>query len=301
MDTTKIITKITHYLGPLTPEILAIIVGIISTVIGTLTYDFIKSKKNKIKVKLIKESSDSDVEGFIELYNKLIDDKIRVETTEIISWIDEDRVLRKINSHYYFHYLFVGKLKDKVVSFLKLMYSKNSCFMFIAYLGVDSTVDQARQNAGSLLIGKLTQLTKKELINCKAIICELEAPISGGDEKLNLERKARIRHFKEMAKRHNYKFYEIQFDYLQPQMEIPDNYIFSEEQLILLYAPVNDIQPLSQFISKDKLLDILQFLYLEIYRPTFRHDPIKDYAYQNYLNNLLMLYKVNLPNDIKLK
>jgi len=147
----------------------------------------------------------------------------------------------------------------------------------------------------------LAKLIMAEMKDCKGIVLEVQAPSPKIDFQENSERKARIRLFKETAKRLNYRMYEVGIDYLQPQMEIGSEDEFEEEKMVLLYAPVKDTVPYNKKISKDKVLEILTFIYLQIYRPTFRHEPEKDYEYQVYLNSLLRDYDSNLPKLISLK
>jgi|GEM_PF-2613508 len=281
-------------------ELIALIVGVASTVFGTLIYDYIK-QNTSVRVKVIKKSSDKDIEGFVDLYNKLINEDIRIDPAEIISWIDEDRALRKVKTHNYLHYLLVGKLSGEVVSFLKVMYCTDSKYLFIAYYGIDTENEKARRLAAPAMIKGLSKLIMAEMKDCKGIVLEVQAPSPKIDFQENNERKARIRLFKETAKRLNYRMYEVGIDYLQPQMDINSEDEFEEEKMILLYAPVNDTVPYNKKISKDKVLEILNFIYLQIYRPTFRHDPEKDFAYQVYLNSLLRDYEANLPQSISLK
>lgn len=284
----------------MTTNIIALIVGIASTVIGAFLYDFFRSK-TRVKVKLVKKSNDRDLEEFVDVYNKLIGENIRIDPTEIIRWVDEDRALRKLKTHSYLHYLFLGKLGGNVVSFLKTMYHKDTHYMFIAYYGIDTSVDRARRLAAPAMMESLAKLIKTELKNCKAVICEVEPLDPNQSETENTQRKARIRLFKETARRMNFAMYEIGVDYWQPQMEIPEDGSFSGERSLLLYAPLDDSIRHNKKISKEKMLDILRFIYLQIYRPTFRHDPEKDISYQVYLNTILQYYEENLPTEIPLK
>jgi len=132
-------------------ELIALIVGIASTVVGTLIYDYIK-QKTSVRVKVIKKSSDKNVEGFVDLYNRLINEDIRIDPAEIISWIDEDRALRKVKTHNYLHYLMIGKLSGEVVSFLKVMYCTDSKYLFIAYYGIDTENEKARKLAAPAMM-----------------------------------------------------------------------------------------------------------------------------------------------------
>ena len=284
-----------------TSESLKAGLGIATAVIGALIYDYIKSR-DKVTVKLITKSTDKDVESFVELYNQLFDESVRIDASEIICWIDEDCALRRIPSHTYYHYLLVCKLRGQVVGFIKLMYELKSKYAFIAYYGIDTSTGKARRVAAPALLKSMKQLIDKEMKECKAVLFELQAPDPSLDVKENRERRARIRLFKEEAKRQNFMVYELKFDYFQPLMEVSyeDEDSVSEECLVLMYIPIKDPNPIPKKLSASKVLEILHFIYLQIYRPTFRHDPIQDGIYQTYLNGLLDLYKTELPDTIDL-
>lgn len=274
--------------------------GVVSAVISKLIYDYIKSKR--IRIKQIKSSKDPDLNGFVDLYNTLIDDDIRIDASEIIRWIDEDRALRKMKSHKYYHYLFVGKIDQEVVSFLKVMYCTDSKYLFVAYYGINTTIEQARLFAAPLMMKTLVRLVQTEIKDCKAVLCEVQKPQTQLEQAENDKRKARLRLFKETARILNFRLFEIDFEYLQPRMEIErDQRQQSEESMILLYAPIKDEIPFDRQLPKNKLLEILKFIYLQIYRPTYRHEPEKDFIYQSYLNSLLELYEHLLPDYIPLK
>jgi len=280
--------------------IITIATGVTTAVVSKLIYDYIKSKR--IRIKEIKSSKDPDLNGFLDLYNTLINDEIRIDASEIIRWIDEDQVLRKTKSHKYYHYLFVGKLGKEIVSFIKFMYRTDSKYLFIAYYGVNTNIEQARLFAAPLMMRTLLHLLQKELKDCKAVLCEVQKPQAWLDQAENNKRKARLRLFKETARMLNFRLFEIDFEYLQPEMEIePNQQPSSEESMILLYAPIRDEIPLSRQLPKEKLLEILAFIYLQIYRPTYRNEPEKDLIYQSYLNSLLELYKDVLPDYIPLR
>lgn len=283
-----------------TTEIIAILVGIISTVLGTLIFEWIRSY-TRISVKLIKKSSDKDTESFLELYEKLFDEDQRIDSAEIVTWIDEDRVLRNLETHNYLHYLLVGKIGSNVVCFLKAMYRKDTKYMYIAYYGIDTSIDRSRKLAAPAVMKRLISLINKDLKDCKAVIAEVRAPDTKLDYQENNKRKARVRLFKETAKRFKYPMYEIDIVHFQPKMDISDDDQFSDEKSILLYCPVNDTLPFNKKISKEKMFEILRFLLLQIYRPTYRHDPEKDFKYQRYLYALLKKYNDTLPEYIQLK
>src|SRR5207245_2139169 len=108
------------------------------------------------------------------------------------------------------------------------------------YYGIDKSVERARTVAAPAMMKRLLKLVKKELKHCKAIICEVESANSKLDQRENNARKARLRLFKETAKRFNYQLYELGIDYLQPQMEVTENGTFTEESMLILYLPIND-------------------------------------------------------------
>lgn len=272
------------------------LVALTVAVLALLIYDYIKSR-TVVRVKILTKSTDRDIEAFVELYDKLIDGPYRIEPAEIIAWIDEDRYRRSLKSYSCLHYLLLGKLNGDAVCFLKAMYDRNNKYLFIAYYGIDTTVKQASKLAAPAIIKRFVGLLN-ELNDCQAIIFEAESPHSALEGNENKIRKARLRLFKQTAGRLNVKLFRLDFDYLQPHMEVPRGEPSLEERMLLFYAPIDNL--VTDQLSKEQVLDILRFVYLQIYRPTFRHDPLKDFAYQSYLHSLLRSYETSLPDCIAL-
>lgn len=277
-----------------------IFIGVVSTVLAAWIYDSWKSRRS-VRVRRIKRSSDRDVQGFIDLYEDLIGDALRIESSEIVRWIDEDNALRAVQSNTYHHYLLVGKVGKTPVSFLKAMYCSECRYLFIAYYGVDASDRYARSLAAAAMMEKVVGLVKKEIRECKGVLYEAEAPIQRLKKEEKARRTARIRLFKDTAKRLGYMTFSVGIDYRQPQMVVAPQGKFAEEKMVLLYTPLGtSTAPENKQLNKKAVMDILSFVYLRIYGPTFRHEPEKNLAYQRYLGSLLERYEHDLPNAVPL-
>ncbi|MEX2227562.1 MAG: hypothetical protein WEB52_14055 [Dehalococcoidia bacterium] len=285
--------------SPFTAWGLLVLAGLLGTLLAMLAYDRIRARKS-VRVRRMKKSSDRDVEAMVELYERLFAEECRVDSAEVVSWLDEDRALRKTKTHTCLHFFFVGKVNDKVVCMLKAIYSTEWKFLFIAYYGIDTTENLARRRCAPDMLKALGRLVTKELRGCRAIVFEVQAPDQRLSEKQNAERKARIRLFRETARRLGINIFKVDVDYLQPQMVVAANGKYSEESMALMYAPLNATPIAQGNLSRAAIMEILRFVYLEIYRPIFRHDAAKDFAYQSYLNSLLNLYEADLPDSCAL-
>ena len=276
------------------------VLSIIGALIARVIFERYESHRN-VKVKQITSTNDTDVHGFVGLYSELIDESERIDSAEIVRWIDEERLLRKSGPSSYCHYLLVGKLGGRVVSFLKAMYCSQCTYLYIAYYGIDTTIERARSGAAPAMMNKVLNLIKKEIPNCKGLICEVQAPSTELDEKENTKRRSRVKFFRDMARRLGYNMYQVGIDYLRPQMEVTHDRQFAEVKMMLLYVPIKTSVPPDRQVPKQLVLEMLSFVYLRIYGPTFRHEPEKDLAYRAYLKSLLQLYEGVLPDSIPLR
>lgn len=284
-------------------NLLAII--IISAFIGVLAYIIADKYFNRIYVKLIRRSTDHDVNNFIDLYESRIHENIRISPEEIVVWIEEEKLAHKQkNSEYseYFHYLYVCKIGKKVAGFLKAMYHSKSKMMFIAYFGINKSMQDARRVASLMMLKKLNHLILNKRKDCRAIIFEIEdfQYVGEGVSQEEIEqRKARLRLFKELSRRAGYTTYQVDIDYLQPKMTFDEN--DTEERMLLLYTPIERMESDKPTINKKIVIDILYFIFMQIYLPTFRHDKVKQQKYHSYLSSLLNKYMISLPEEIALK
>ncbi len=277
---------------------LSILLSILGIGGGVSVIQIIKSWRNKkVYVKEITKANDDDLHEFIDLYENIISENTRITAEEIIEWIPKKKLNKKKEVT---HNLFLCKQGNKVIGFLKTMYCNDSNYMFIAYLGIDKEVANARKIASKYMVNKLESSLKKNFSKCQGIFFEVEAPNDKIEVAENQQRKAKIRLFKEAIKKRGHIAYEVDIKYTQP--EIPNNYQSStkDEELILLYVPLKIKYP-QNLISKKHLIESLQFIYFKIYAPTHHKDKEMDELYKNYLASKLEEYKKNLPDKIKLK
>lgn len=283
-----------------------LLVNVLGTVIGTallatVSFLAIRFIRSRPIVKLVRRSNDKDLDSFLDLYETIIDEDTRISSEEIVSWIDEDRVARRKAENKIFHYLWLCKVYGKVIGFAKVIYHSGSRLLFVAYFGIDNENAIGRRTAAKTIIAhlrwKLT--TDRVLRSCQGIVAECEKPDSNMPTDEKRRKKARIRLFFETSKRMSTPMYVVDFDYIQPTMPVGGFDETAEEKLALLYIPVKSRDG-KKTISKNQLLSVVSFVYLNVYGPTYRHDKKKDKQYKRYLMALLGKYESSLPKQIRL-
>lgn len=105
--------------------------------------------RNALVVKEIKKKTDKDIAGFVSLYKKRIKESMRIDSEEILAFINRKN---KTNVD---HHLYVCKHDGKVVGFVKFMISKSRKGMFIAYIAVDHEDQQANKVGVQKLLKKM--------------------------------------------------------------------------------------------------------------------------------------------------
>lgn len=279
---------------------LAVLLNVGGAVVGGLiTYWVYEWYKGRTYVKRISKVDDKDIDGFLDLYDRLFDESVRLSPEEILRWIEQDRLGGRGKSRIRRDYLLVCKIGDKVVGFLKAIYSYRSRYMFVAYYGVDKRSPQARAIASTVLVRALLKLVQRDIKDCQGLVFEVEAPDPSLAKSENARRKARIRLFKEVARRWHYRVYGIGITYLQPEMPTDPGEVAEETRLELLYLPLGQNVRRGS-LTKAQVINILQFIYLEIYSPSFEGDPGRHEQYQLYLRSLLRRYESGLHRRVPL-
>jgi hypothetical protein len=140
----------------------------------------------------------------------------------------------------------------------------------------------------------------KELKNCRGIIYETASPEAVSDAKSKQARKARDRLFKMYVKRLGYIAYDICIDYIAPRLSLEQDDYYEEERLTLSFISLKKTYP-NNIISKDEVIEILHFIYIQLYGDRYKNDKEKNEKYHEYLSFILETYKDILPENIRLK
>jgi hypothetical protein len=217
-----------------------------SGLLGGGTY-LLNRYRNRIKVKLVSKINDPDLDDFIELYEDVLDENIRITPEEIKRFVGKHEP--ECNSTLC-DFLFFCKRDDSLLGFLKTIYCHQTKILFIAYLGIDKTSDIARKHATNSMLSYLAKFIKKKLKDCEVVFFEVEQPKENAKKSKAI---ARLRLFRSAAERLKLFGHQISFNYVQPEMPT-DVGSTSEEKTVLVFIPRNS--PRKTQISKDDLEDV---------------------------------------------
>lgn len=279
---------------------LKVLLTIIGSVIAGLIMNYIRDQwKIRLRIKQIKNPKDKDLFKFYELYESVFREDVRISSEQFANWIEIDKQAN--NPKTVSHYHFVCKRGSSVIGFLKAIYSWEYHLLFIAYYAIDKKDIQARELASATMIKHLEKMLKKKLPNCKGIIFEVEDIDSAKSDEINNERKARIRLFKSAVKSKGHCAYEIDCNYIQPQIKIDDRDNSSDLPLVLMYVSLYKDCSITLKLNKTEVVDIINFIYFNIYLPYFIHCGESPEESERKLLQLLDTYHTNLPIKVNLK
>ena len=244
-----------------------------------------KIRKSYLYVKEIKKPTDPDIEGFKDLYSVRIKDDMRIEAEEILKFIgrrDETDVE---------HHLYICKRKGKVVGFIKFMISNTSKILFIAYIAVDKN-DRVSNSCG--MEKMLKKVAKKQFKKDKVlrIVTEIEQGEKGN---YNTPLSKIIARY---ARAYNHDAFYVDVPYFQPNMPGDDSKATKENCMSLIYVPYYKVE--NKVIPKTELINIIEFIYFEIYSPCCNELKCDCGGYNLYLTNIIDKYKSDFPDYIDL-
>ena len=151
------------------------------------------------------------------------------------------------------------------------------------------------------MIKHLEKTLKKKLPDCKGIVFEVEDVDNTKSDDINNERKARIRLFKSAVKSRGHCAYEIDCNYIQPQIKIDDRDKSSDLPLVLMYISLYKDCSITLKLNKTEVIDIIHFVYFNIYLPYFINCGENSDESENKLLKLLDNYHKKLPIRVNLK
>lgn len=275
--------------------------GVIGSLITAFIINYLIKEKwqNRIRIKQIKKSTDKDLYKFYDLYENVFSEDVRISSEQFAHWIDIDK--KNGGSKPVSHYHFVCKRGSSVIGFLKAIYSWEYHLLFIAYYAIDKKDVQAREIASTTMIKHLEKFLKKKLPTCKGIIFEVETVDSKKTEEVNTERKARIRLFKTAVKSRGHCAYEIDCNYIQPQIKIDELDTSSDLPLVLMYISLYKDCSVNLKLNKTEVIDIIHFIYFNIYLPYFTYSGENFEKQETKLLTLLDKYHKKLPIRVPLK
>jgi hypothetical protein len=283
-------------------------VGTICAILGFLwgVYALVKSRLIKtVQIRRIYNTRDKDFGKFSHLFKQKIRLELRESPEDVGQWLDDFEHDNKYSDPPLREYLLVAKYDQEVVGFLFFEYSFKTQFLYIDFLG-------AKGNEGNTDYSELTpplvkecyKIIKKEMKQCRLILFEVDDekdPNLTEEQRQDAIAKKRLfgsyilnNHFKNLS----LKAFEICIDYYQPPLH-NENRKHIIQNLVIIpldWGPIAE----DKTISKQQLVDIMNFLFFEVYDPLSDDRYLgKDYhlTLTSYFNNIIN----NVPEKIKLK
>ncbi len=243
-----------------------------------------------LRIKAIRKRRDPDLQAFLAIYEKRIDEPFRVANDDIITWVEhpaghstsrEDLTL-------------IAKHDDQPVAILKAIIGRRERLAFVAYLATavpTGSSDVSPSTIGRQGVAELTSWLSRRLRRrgCAAVVFELTSERGA----------AKMRLFREYATLHGFRCCRIEMAYLQPKMGTRKR--GAEKKMTLTYVGLaKSKETLS--CSLDEAVGILNFVYFTVYGETYRvrHNPVESREYNEYLKTLMARQVKQLPGRVSM-
>lgn len=203
-------------------------------------------------------------------------------------------------SDYWRAYLFLARYGKEVVGML-LGYNYDDAqrnFLYIPYLVAWKPPKNQRNpvDISRLLVRALARVQRESEAKERPakFLTEVDDPSESSDPKEQSRRRNRIELFTKIAAFSKIQLRCIDFKFLQPKLEPWSKQ--QEKQLRLLYGA----EHLPSSLSRAELLDIITWLYTQLYAANISDDPAEGQEYERYLRELLDRATEKLPDEARL-
>lgn len=260
-----------------------IITGIVVTVGGGAAWYYIqKALENRISIKRIESSSDDYVAGVVDLYKQHFpDDGTNYSPDEVVEMMDakfeERRIAEAENIN------LAAVLKNEVLGFIFCHFYPESRKAIVSYIAVKGGIAIHRKTSLELIKRLKKILTKNN--QCDSLFFEIQ----GFDTNKGLRRL-----FTDRADSIALKVRKFVFDYQCPKISMAEG---AHEAPFSLFC-VGLREDFPDLISKQKMIEVLEFIYLECYGDLY---PISDelfYKHREHLKEIVDNYEKTLPDLI---
>lgn len=241
--------------------------------------------KRILIIREIKKGTDKDINSFIELYNNRISQSLRIDVEAILRFVGREQKTDVT------HHLLICKHSGKVVGFMKFMVSKPQKCIFIAYIAKDKTDSVANEKAVTKMLLRVMRKYFKHKY-ADRIITEIEQ----GDKGEYNTSLAKI--ISRYAKAFKFTAYFIDVPYIQPKMPGEESFVTSEDLMSLIYVPIKPLD--NNVLSKNSLIQLIEFIYFEIYGPSCNEVMCDCISYNKYLGEIIKTYKSDFDDYINL-
>ena len=267
----------------------------IATAVTTASY-FLYNRYNKRNyIKRIRSKDDPDIEELVEVYEKIIDSNVKIDQQCLILGLE---VFKDYNLR---DYLFVAKSAKKIIGFTDATMDLDRNFLFVSYFGIDKSNKIARENTSIRMASYLLKYITKKHRGINGIFFEVESPLNDISNSVRLS--ARIKTFKNLFKKIDFDAWEIDYDFIQPQISNSDGLILDEQKTRLMYVPF-DKTSITTHIDKAIILKLLETIYFNIYDRVIKYSETDEVFIQNYpvyISGIHKKYIDELAQKIKVK
>ncbi len=245
-----------------------------------------KLKELQIRISRLNINSPKEIQDFIDLYDETFPfDGSNYTSGELLEVLEDIQNSKKhVTAD---NIILVAKYQDKIVGFIACFFYPQKKYGIIGYFGKTKSFNDVGKYCGTKLLKEL----KKILIekhDCELLVFELKI-----DEHI----KGKKSLFKSYTKNLGLVVYELlNFQYFRPKLNLDDT---TEEELELLIIPIKNI--VSTTFSKEKILDILNFIHFYCYGDYYEKDDNLHSAFQRYLQGRVEYYESNLQDEIGVK
>jgi hypothetical protein len=235
--------------------------------------------------------------AIVELYEKRLPEDERYDNAILFdlirSHLSGDFGARR-PAAYWKAFFLIAKSGDKVVGML-LGYNYNdaqSNFLYITYLIAQKP--QPNRDIGRTLIEAFIRLKRdRDDKGPQArFLADVDDPATTTDPKEKRDRQTRIKLFDLISRFAGVQLRCLDLKFIQPKLSRWKH----EKQLLILFGA--EAPP--QLLSKSEALQIITWLYKQLYAANMFVDPADDHEYQRYLDYLLKRATEALPDSVEL-
>lgn len=237
-----------------------------------------------MELKRIQSGNDPDFDEFFRLYERVINKAYQFSAKTIRRWLTQAGPENQ--SLNWEAFLYVLKIETRVAGFIYFEYYRQAGYLFIGWIGMDTSIEEARRNTTGSFLSLFSKLLQTRLQACRSIIIEMEKQNPGMGQFIGY-----------MLGRIGWKAFGICTDYRQPVPTGDDSYI--EENMRLVYIPL-DNDPHDPFLSKNEMVRILHCLYFDIYYDETESDAQIRQSEKAYMRRMFERHIQSLPDQIPL-
>ena len=283
-----------NWLSPL-ESIITIVTGLIA--LGAGIWAGWERWNRRLHVVRLRTAKDRWFEPAMDLYDDpdIFPDWERDDREEIERWLEEARLARDRPTGPH-EYLLAAIHRERVVGFFYGTFYRSISTLFVSYLIIPRRLTSStREQIPRELFDALQSALKKDGNVPKAIVGEVDAPDAAtADSPLN-RRVGRIKLLIQRARQLDVTMRVIDAPYLQPSLD-PHKRNMKEGPLLLLYGRFGE--DVGSMLPKATVLELISFVYDELYGDCFINDAAKDAEWRKYLQDLRDKVAVSLPDVV---